>query len=104
MEDLTWEDLAQVEPRLLALLKEIAAAGAASPRFCSVSAWHGFGGRQGFKMRLWYLAGSGARNPALRSREAYDVAFETLYGALPDCRGCGCAKQQEESDEARAYA
>lgn len=26
----------------------------------------------------------------LRSVEAHDVAFEHLYGLLPDCRGCEC--------------
>jgi hypothetical protein len=31
-----------------------------------------------------------ATDPRLRTSEAYDVAYETIYNALPDCRNCGC--------------
>jgi hypothetical protein len=29
-------------------------------------------------------------DPRLRTKEAYDLAYETILAALPDCRGCSC--------------
>jgi hypothetical protein len=44
----------------------------------------------GIKDRVVELAGDHARNPHLRSSEAYDLAYEQIYQALPDCRRCAC--------------
>jgi hypothetical protein len=95
MEDPTWEDLAKAEPRLERLLAEVRKADDGASRFCGVTAWHGCGGKPGLKMKAYRLTGFGAHEPSLRTMRAYEVATETLYGALPSCRGCACIEQEE---------
>jgi hypothetical protein len=56
-------------------------------RSCANDIWYRPGG---LKQRMANLVGHGARNPALKSSEAYDVAYEHLYALLPDCRNCWC--------------
>jgi hypothetical protein len=77
---MTFAELASIEPQLATLLKE-ARRVEPSDTFCANAVWY----RQ-FKPRLLSLAGWEAENPILRSSEAYDVAYETIYEALPDCR------------------
>ncbi len=89
----TWQDLVEREPRLADL--RIAAERirpAADAPFCANEHWYGYGGHLGLKPRLIRLVGWGAQShdPVLRSCDAYDLAYETLYDLLPDCRGCGC--------------
>jgi hypothetical protein len=89
----TWTDLTLAEPRLAALLAEIKRVRATGPRFCANSRWYGYADpAHGFKARMCCLVGWERREgPALlRTRQAYDVAYETLYAGLPDCRGCLC--------------
>jgi hypothetical protein len=91
-----WEDMVKVEPALTRLLKEVVAADHHDTRvFCGVTAWHGSGGRPGFKMRMYHTVGFGSSNVQLRTREAYEVALEKLYNALPPCRGCACVEEEE---------
>ncbi len=90
---LTWQDLVEREPRLADLrivAERVRDAGDGS--FCANASWYGYGGQLGLKPRLLRLVGWGAqsRDPVLRSCDAYDVAYQTLYDLLPDCRGCGC--------------
>ncbi len=89
----TWQDLVAREPRLAEL--RVAAERirpTANASFCANAAWYGYAGQFGLKPRLLRLVGWGAQNqdPVLRSSDAYDVAYQTLYDLLPDCRGCGC--------------
>jgi hypothetical protein len=90
LEDPTWEDMVAAEPGLARLLIEILDADAGDKNFCGVTAWYGRGGKEGFKMRLYWLAGFRAHNHQLRSHRAYEVAVERLFDALPRCRGCSC--------------
>jgi hypothetical protein len=57
--------------------------------------WYGYPGhRPGLKARLTKLVGWEATRPGgvRRSSAAYDVAYDTIYEALPDCRGrCACS-------------
>jgi hypothetical protein len=55
------------------------------PSFCANDIWY-----DEIKPVLVKLVGWSARNPALRTTEAYDVAYQYLYNLLPDCRDCGC--------------
>jgi hypothetical protein len=90
-----WDDMVKVEPALARLLKDVVVADHHHTRvFCGVTAWHGSGGRPGLKMRMYQLAGFGSSNADLRTREAYEVALEKLYNALPPCRGCACAEEE----------
>jgi hypothetical protein len=63
-------------------------------RDCADAVWYGSGGCTGLKARLCRLVGWEAErrggDVALCSTAAYDLAYRVIYGALPDCRGCGC--------------
>lgn len=86
-------ELADLEPRLLDLLYE-ARSFKPAPKFCANEVWYGYRGSgfPGIKPRLSQLVGwfqsSGGK---LRTKEAYDIAYEAIYGALPHCQpGCSC--------------
>ena len=84
----SFEELADLEPRLLELLHEARSMidmGGLS--FCANRIWY-----DGFKPRLVALVGweRDAGPKLLRTSAAYDVAYQTIYGALPDCRDCAC--------------
>jgi hypothetical protein len=88
MKELTWDDLVVIEPALAELLAEIKAVSS-HENFCANLVWYGYGGRPGFKKRMSLLVGYYARKPELRTMDAYDVAYETCYDLLPDCRHDG---------------
>jgi hypothetical protein len=90
---LTFAELAKREPRLLDLLAEAQAHHRnREPVFCANAVMLGYPGFQpGLKNRLRRLVGwEAGQGGMLRTREAYDLAFQTIYQALPDCRRCGC--------------
>jgi hypothetical protein len=90
----TFEALAAQEPRLRDLLAEARSFhDNRDPVFCANAVWIGYGDfRPGLKYRLSCLVGWGAEQGGeLRTSDAYDVAYETISQALPDCRGrCLC--------------
>src|SRR4051812_7310423 len=73
-----------------------------SDTFCATQRWYGwedgaesFIGCYGFINELDKLVGAHgefgvARNPVLRTRWAYNVAYKHLTGLLPKCRNCRC--------------
>jgi hypothetical protein len=86
----TFAALAELEPRLLELLAEARAHhGSRDPDFCANAFWYGYPGhRPGLKGRLCRLVGCTAEKGGdLRTPAAYDVAYHTIYWALPDCCG-----------------
>ncbi len=89
----TWAQLVRQEPLLAGLEVSIRQVKPEGRYFCANRCWYGFGSWQGrgFKARLERLVGWGARNPALRTSDAYDAAYQHLYNLLPDCRQCACA-------------
>jgi hypothetical protein len=85
----TWTDLVAEEPRLAALLEE--ARGyrkTAKPTFCANAVWYGYGSRgEPLKDSVSRLVGwERKEHPLLGTEGAYDVAYETIYEALPNCR------------------
>lgn len=90
-----WRELVRIEPGLDRLLADVRKSDTGQGRFCAVSAWHGYGGRPGFKGRMYQLAGFGSSRPELRTMAAYDTALKKLYGSLPPCRGCACVSEEE---------
>jgi hypothetical protein len=92
---LTWRALTRLEPRLRDLLAEARSHHLnRSLDFCANAVWYGYlGFRPGLKARLVRLVGCRAEKGGdLRTSEAYDLAYQTIYQALPDCRGwCTCA-------------
>lgn len=91
----TWEQLVAREPRLGEVMATARAARRDTPaRYCANEAWFGYGPHrgQGVKPLLDPLVGwhAESRDPLLTTSLAYDVAYRTIYAALPDCRGCDC--------------
>jgi hypothetical protein len=94
---MTFEQLCQLEPRLEDLLRE-ARSHKGGRSFCANAVWFGYGEyrHRSFKRRLQELVGWKRKdNPILSTREAYDLAFHTIYQALPDCGDCLCARRTE---------
>ena len=95
MAELTFKDLVALEPRLADLLIE-AQGHKPTRRFCANEAWYGYFGFSGLKGKLVRLVGWGRETPpdgatdaakeeTLKSSQAYSVAYQTVYRALPDC-------------------
>ena len=98
--------IGKIEPRLLALCKEIMSIrDGGGPYFCANEWWywggdpHSKGRKPSLKGRLHGLVGAGRmacptvdvmNESYLRSSEAYDVVYQSLYSMLPDCRDCAC--------------
>jgi hypothetical protein len=85
----TWHNISRLEPKLAELLKEAQAVTdpGGDPGFCANAVWY-----DRFKPQLTCLVGWFARckHFLLTSPEAYDIAYDKIYEALPDCRGCCC--------------
>jgi len=85
-EPVAWDDLVALEPRLLPLLVE-AQRATSDGATCANAIFYGSGG-SGLKGRLsrlvGYLAPDNA-DPRLCTENAYDVAYDHIYDALPDC-------------------
>ncbi len=87
----TWADLVAAEPELRVLLADIRRV-TPGPDFCANAVWYGYGDPAGgFRERLGNLVGWTARQqtPLLRSSAACDCAYDTCYGALPNCEHPG---------------
>ncbi len=82
---LTYAELEARDQRLAALRVAIDTVGRTAGDFCANHWWYG---RAGFKSELTRIIGSLAAqdDAALRTAAAYDVAYQTLYHRLPDCR------------------
>lgn len=102
--ELTWERLKELEPRLAALertLRERIRCGCRKKNWCANAAWYGYGqyrefiGPKEVLVRLvgWHrdrFVNPPPHDELLRTREAYDLAYDALYTLLPDCKRCGC--------------
>jgi hypothetical protein len=93
----TFEELVALEPGLSKLLAEARAERAeqrANPYYCANDVWY-----RRFKPRLLRLVGwerSGDHEHSeLSCPAAYDVAYDRIYEALPECRNCGCLRPED---------
>lgn len=92
-----FEELCEMQPQLRDLY-EIASAikdDLSTPAFCANAVWYGYGSWRGLGIKelLKSYVGWGAdlaHSAALKTSCAYDIAYEVIYDALPDCRNCGC--------------
>jgi hypothetical protein len=95
-----WVDfriLCGLEPLLLRLLRRAQNCHRdKSARFCANEEWYGCGAHNygwGLKRELAKLVGyqRSDEHPVLSTEHAYDLAYDTIYEALPNCRGsCAC--------------
>jgi hypothetical protein len=94
---LTFEDLAAREPRLAELRNHTETAGRRRRRtdggFCANAVWYGYSrygsrcGEGSLRREVVALVGRNSQHPdpAMHTSEAYDVAYQTLWGILPPC-------------------
>ena len=92
---ITWKRLVELEPGLLALYEYARSINddKSKPSFCANALYIGFAEYRnvGLKGTLRDLVGWNRPDvPELNTSEAWDVAFEKIYNALPDCRNCLC--------------
>jgi hypothetical protein len=85
-----WRLLVSLEPRLQGLLDDAKAVRdrGDTKSFCANNVWY-----DRFKPRLIQFVGweaSKLADPRLRTMEAYDIAYEKVHEALPNCRYCWC--------------
>jgi hypothetical protein len=96
-----WHDrflaLARIDSTLLGLMRQVASVrvdALADGHFCANALWYGYRDHNAaIKGRVLRLAGwqRWDRHPDLSTTEAYDVVYDTIYRALPDCRSeCAC--------------
>ncbi len=89
---LTWEEIIKLDPRVSDLYREICGVkdDKSKKSFCANTAWYG----DGFKDDVGNLVGFSTKpkqpNRLLRTMKAYDIVYGKCYGALPNCRNCGC--------------
>jgi hypothetical protein len=86
----TWEQIVAHDPSLNALLRR----ARNQSGNCANAAWYG---PDGIRAAMTRVIGHGrTHGPSeLKTSAAYDVAYKTLYAALPDCNGCGCLSLEE---------
>jgi hypothetical protein len=91
---MTFDELCALEPGLRLLYEEARAQRRKrrGPHYCANATWYVL-----FKPRLSRLVGweRPDRDPVLGSSEAYDLAYHTVYEALPDCKDCNCLRVGE---------
>jgi hypothetical protein len=92
-----FRDLVCAEPRLKTLYHRAASLRIVAPfrpRFCANAAWYGYGRyrHKGIKPVLLPLVGWDRKgHELLGNHHAYDIAYQTIYEAIPDCRKrCAC--------------
>ena len=89
----TWDQLVDREPRIARLLDEARAVrDDGGETFCANRLWYGVAWDYGLKGTVEDLVGWDAetRDPVLRTNVAYDLVYQTVYKALPNCRNCAC--------------
>lgn len=87
-EPLTLEQIVAIEPKVRYLIDEAKAVDGSGERFCANELWYGPGH---LKEAVCRLVGWDAKDSRLTSCEAYDVAYQAVYDALPPCKDCLCA-------------
>lgn len=100
---MTWDEMIRIEPQLAELLNDARAVRSTGDDFCANDVWYGYGpvveaGLAGLKARLCSLVGFGRDGDGyLGTPEAYDLAYQTIYNALPNCGSrCGCMRVGED--------
>jgi len=86
---ISWGMLAGLEPKLADLLQDARAADShrATESFCRESYWY-----LELKPVLVQIVGycRPDYHPILGTSAAYELAYDTILKALPDCRNCSC--------------
>jgi hypothetical protein len=86
---LTFDEICRIEPSVLHLYNRAKAIkdDKRQRSFCANDIW-----LDHLKPLLMHLVGWSAGKAELRTSQAYDLAYDKIYGALPNCRNCFCEK------------
>ena len=90
---MTWKEMVKIEPHLAKLLKEAKSHKGGPGHRCANDIWYDYGspGMNGLKSDVHALVGWEAQNRLLSSSRCYDIAYQKIYSALPDCGDdCEC--------------
>jgi len=77
MEDITWERLIELEPRLLSLYKRALAIRNSGERYDPLEVWYRWGGMRDWLVGL--VGWSRKDNPELATCAAYDIAYDKIF-------------------------
>lgn len=93
---LTFDEYAELEPRLSELMRKAKSERHTPDQpYCANAVWYGYGSRPSMKEAVCELVGwerEDISDPRLCGREAFDVCYQAIYDALPDCCGrCSCS-------------
>lgn len=81
-----WREIVEKEPRMDSLLsKAKAVRDEGGNSFCANTVWY-----RDFKPMLVKLIGFDSKQESLRTMHHYDIGYEIIYDALPNCRNCNC--------------
>lgn len=97
-ENITWEEIIAVEPKLDAMYQEAVKhreQGVRSEQDCPNVVWYK---RGGIKSRFVELVGNWCRKPEIGTTWAYDVAYDKIYNALADCSENCCLREEDIED------
>lgn len=87
----TFDQILVLDPSLICLLRR---AQSCNQGNCANAAWYGPDGIRAEMTRV--IGHRRTHGPSeLKTSAAYDVAYKTLYAALPDCKGCGCLSMEQ---------
>jgi hypothetical protein len=86
-EGLTWAEMVKIEPWLARLLQRIERTDTSTDEKCRVVLWY-----LQHKPRMTKLVGHAAEGAPdrLRTRRAFDIAYQKLFYETPPCRCRGC--------------
>jgi hypothetical protein len=86
----TFDQILALDPSLICLLRR----ARNQKGNCANSVWYG---KDGLRAEMTRVIGhQRTHGPSeLKTSAAYDVAYRTLYAALPDCKGCGCLSLED---------
>lgn len=81
---MTWDQICKIEPKVKDLYLK---AKSYKPKsgFCANKIWYGNCGNNGLRDEVISLVGFESKNEILRTSEVYDLVYEKIYKALPDC-------------------
>lgn len=84
---LTWKRICELCPLMLRLFEQARAVkdDKRKRRFCANDIWY-----NQFKPYMVNHVGWHSSIPELQSSLAYNITYEKIYEALPDCRNCFC--------------
>lgn len=86
---LTWESLVECEPLLAELRQDVERVkDDGGDSFCNSRVWF----LDGYKERMVGLVGWYSESPyeVMRTDDAYETTYQTLYAIFPACRNCFC--------------